>query len=581
MSVDTIVIDSANDVDNTTSADFLCDICYDHDGEWKCANCNCNICYECMKEWIHKKDMICPSCGSQVDVNDVYKILGGTKRELNVYIHSIAEKKFQDQQLDIDKYIRCINALKYVRAHRKEWMNNKSIIKSCVINGTEPPSELSDLINALKNDDIGYEGWLMKSQRRIIQEQYKLFKNKSLGEARPNCYIHRCSKCDGFVNTAHRCVLCEQEYCKECWKPLTPGHVCNEDDIYSVDELLENTEPCPKCAARIYKDDGCNEMFCINCQCGFDWGTKRLIKGWFHNPDREDWYKTHQLGTNINDTNDIDILIDQIDFYGEYTYEYYDRIINNVILCLRTFENMRDTKSLVKHNVFRDTCLHLLGDISKEDYVESLSKEIMFQLKYNKLKSIYVEYAKRIYKLAEKFIVPIRNYLNTDYMLDDNVRTILYSITDQYMDIDVFKLVFECIDRDMNKEYSAWWWSYDNLRKFETNKYIKNEFKQQMYDYCERIVIKYCSGLRITKPNNSIIYPSTIKALADIIINFPDNRSVVNDMINVAADIRYKLRECCRTFDIPSIVCPPARWRYDQIRFPGGTWLNEWSIWNN
>lgn len=67
--------------------------------------------------------------------------------------------------------------------------------------------------------------------------------------------------CRGFLSTQYRCGQCSKSYCKDCyaWKPAnaTQEHVCNEDDVKTVELLHKNTKRCPKCAISIYKVDGC------------------------------------------------------------------------------------------------------------------------------------------------------------------------------------------------------------------------------------------------------------------------------------------------------------------------------------
>ena len=128
--------------------------------------------------------------------------------------------------------------------------------------------------------------------------------------------ICRCDKCEygivhEMVNMKHYvCNSCESEYCKECLKLSDVNHECNEDDLENAKYLLKNTKPCPRCATRIEKNVGCDDMYCTYCKCGFSWTTGRYITRSFHNPHRmEDLDKGIRKGIELPDQICSDIYI--------------------------------------------------------------------------------------------------------------------------------------------------------------------------------------------------------------------------------------------------------------------------------
>jgi hypothetical protein len=60
--------------------------------------------------------------------------------------------------------------------------------------------------------------------------------------------------------------------------------VCHADDVATVKELEQHTKPCPNCYIRIFKIDGCDQMFCIQCHTAFSWKTGTIETGIIHNP---------------------------------------------------------------------------------------------------------------------------------------------------------------------------------------------------------------------------------------------------------------------------------------------------------
>jgi hypothetical protein len=98
--------------------------------------------------------------------------------------------------------------------------------------------------------------------------------------------------CKGFLSTAYKCALCEKFTCPDCLVILQGGeHVCVESDKLSADLIKKETRPCPTCGERIFKVNGCDQMFCTavndgaRCATVFDWKTGAVqVGGTVHNP---------------------------------------------------------------------------------------------------------------------------------------------------------------------------------------------------------------------------------------------------------------------------------------------------------
>jgi hypothetical protein len=48
--------------------------------------------------------------------------------------------------------------------------------------------------------------------------------------------------------------------------------------------LKKDTKPCPKCNTPIFKIEGCDQMWCTQCQTAFSWKHGRIETGHVHNP---------------------------------------------------------------------------------------------------------------------------------------------------------------------------------------------------------------------------------------------------------------------------------------------------------
>ena len=97
--------------------------------------------------------------------------------------------------------------------------------------------------------------------------------------------------CKGFLSTAYKCALCEKFTCPDCLVVLGDEHTCVESDKLSAELIKKETRPCPTCGERIFKVNGCDQMFCTavndgaRCATVFDWKTGAVqVGGVVHNP---------------------------------------------------------------------------------------------------------------------------------------------------------------------------------------------------------------------------------------------------------------------------------------------------------
>lgn len=113
--------------------------------------------------------------------------------------------------------------------------------------------------------------------------------------------------CNGFLSTAYKCGLCNRNTCADCLVVLATGedaHVCVESDKASAKMIKTETRACPTCGQRIFKNGGCDQMFCTNplsdgsgvCGTAFSYKTGEIEKGVIHNPH---YYELLRLGGNV------------------------------------------------------------------------------------------------------------------------------------------------------------------------------------------------------------------------------------------------------------------------------------------
>lgn len=105
-------------------------------------------------------------------------------------------------------------------------------------------------------------------------------------------------ECRGFVTRrTHKCGICDHGVCGKCLMSVLEAedHTCSEENVQTAEFVLKTSKPCPKCAARIHKIDGCDQMWCTHCNTPFSWKTGLEIKGGvIHNPHYYEWARNHE-----------------------------------------------------------------------------------------------------------------------------------------------------------------------------------------------------------------------------------------------------------------------------------------------
>lgn len=109
-------------------------------------------------------------------------------------------------------------------------------------------------------------------------------------------YVRACSAegCRGFLSSQWKCGICEQWTCPDCHELKGANrdceHTCNPDSVETAKLLAKDTKACPKCQAKIFKIDGCDQMWCTQCHTAFSWKTGAIQTN-IHNPHYYEWQR--------------------------------------------------------------------------------------------------------------------------------------------------------------------------------------------------------------------------------------------------------------------------------------------------
>jgi hypothetical protein len=244
-----------------------------------------------------------------------------------------------------------------------------------------------------------------------LQDEYREFHKNFHKTKRQNTkhYGMNCPTmdCVGKLAGDGTCGLCSRHYCHECMKETSDGHECRQEDVETIRELRKNTRPCPKCNIPIYKIEGCDQMWCVQCHTTFSWKTGAIVHGVVHNPHFYD-YRRQMMGDAVQRTpgdipcggmpNEIEILHAVSRDQNPRMYDIWEIAVriseNQMPPIYRKFHNTRPVKYR------RYSISYLRGKIDKNRLGVLLYKNYLDEIRYS-----------HYYGILETFIDNMAEYM--------------------------------------------------------------------------------------------------------------------------------------------------------------------------
>ena len=244
----------------------------------ECPHCNYNTCKQCVRSYILGTINIpnCMNCHKPFEQEFMVVNLNRTW-VMKDYKNHRKELLFERE------YSKLVDTMPKIAAHKK--ITELTIRKS---NVTKQISELKQTMVALQ------------SKQYKITVKINLLKNGEDSDEEKKKFIMACPSdgCRGYLSSVYKCELCNLYTCPHCREIIgfhkdNPEHVCNEDNVKSTELIKKETKGCPTCGTRIFKIDGCDQMWCIECKVAFSWKTGKIDKGVVHNPHFYQWHRTN------------------------------------------------------------------------------------------------------------------------------------------------------------------------------------------------------------------------------------------------------------------------------------------------
>ena len=262
----------------------------------KCHKCDQWVCCGCTIEWFtkNKKTLTC-CCNNEVAYIPYFKKFGCKFYEK--YWEVISNNLFIIEQSYFPESMKYANILElaYIFDQKYEnvlsvkfWCQDKSIDE--IRKNDKVRAYVSDLDNTPKFKII----MILSNEEKYCFNQYQCYIDElKAGNVQSDVQTDNVKvackcitpQCNGVIfSSDYICTLCRIKLCEHCLEECKTEHVCNLELVESIKHIQNNSKMCPKCYQRIIKIDGCDQMFCVDCNTAFSWNTGKIETGRIHNP---------------------------------------------------------------------------------------------------------------------------------------------------------------------------------------------------------------------------------------------------------------------------------------------------------
>ena len=288
---------------------------------------SCSVCFDNFNNST-KKATNCPSCETKICrsclQNYLLNDISDNSKCVNTQCKYIMDRDFLDSELT--SHFR----LNVYRKYREQILLDREISKlpstqehaityrdAFASNG-----EVKTKLAQLKVERLQLNQQIIKLERdyrmnNFAIESYGRTNNSVVGAVRME-FIKPCTDndCKGFLSSGYKCGLCNKFTCSKCNDLLgldkNIEHTCDPDKVATIEFIKNDSRPCPKCGVNIHKIDGCNQMWCTNCNTAFDYRSGKIADGQVHNPHYFAWLarnpQAHPINQACNDLGDTQII---------------------------------------------------------------------------------------------------------------------------------------------------------------------------------------------------------------------------------------------------------------------------------
>lgn len=239
------------------------------------------------------------------------------------------------------------------------------------------------------------------------------------------------TNCNGFVEERWSCVVCKTKVCETCHDVTTDGHICAEETVASLRLIRSECKPCPSCRVRVFRVEGCSQMWCTNCDSAFDWKTGLSITTeYFHNPHYADWVARNvaKKATVDNDDFVYDCQVPMVNHWRINNVNDTDEaqvalgaILNcaNALLDIRYYDPLTSNEEVCRRKV---RIAFLMGGIEEGQFKRDMQRIDKRFMKKREIDEVFVMFATVCREILWQYIKRELNAIEVQMSIDNEVR---------------------------------------------------------------------------------------------------------------------------------------------------------------
>jgi len=403
----------------------------------KCLYCDFHSCRECCEKYILDQPIpkcMNPECGREWTRTFLRKVF--TAKFVNKTYKTAREQILYEHELSL------LPATQYLVEREIEKENILKEIKKL----SDEQDEIRKKINSL----------YIKHSRVDTENNEETHNSHTL-------YVRKCSdpECRGFLTTQWKCGVCSKWTCKTCHDNIgldrNVEHTCDPNNVATAELIAKDTKPCPKCKINIFKIEGCDQMWCTQCNTAFSWRTGEISFDEIHNPHYFEWLYSRggrdQHNNMVQHHRCDEMRVDNV-FISNLFYKSNNRHIDSV-----GYASLFRTITEICRNI-----IHLrrveIGRYRFDKTIVNRDLRVLYMRNH-----IDKEYFKTVIQQHDKKHQKCRDMTNIFVMVVDTISDILFrlyrtdmSLEDMQNHIDemneMIKYTNECLD-EVSRTYNS------------------------------------------------------------------------------------------------------------------------------
>jgi ribosomal protein S27AE len=195
--------------------------------------------------------------------------------------------------------------------------------------------------------------------------------------------------------------------------------------VATAELLNKDTKPCPKCGTGIFKIDGCDQMWCTECHCAFNWQTGLLETGHVHNPHFFEFQR--RMGTNMRNVQDMPCNAHNPDRYHGILRNLLDGMFNRTSKAMRASLNLPEIDPTQEMNIKQkttDVTMSLPAFVTEMQRYrqDAIQNNMELRVKYLTEEFTDAQFRSYLFRDAKKF--------NVEREMGQVIQTVVFAMTD-------------------------------------------------------------------------------------------------------------------------------------------------------